>query len=65
MGKQADHSNRLQHHTDLFSTDFLVVRRGQEFQIQISFSRPYDASSDKFAVEFGIGECGETLIVQL
>ncbi|CAL8240320.1 unnamed protein product [Merluccius merluccius] len=55
MGKQADQSNRLQHHTDFFSTDYLVVRRGQEFQIKISFSRPYDASKDKFAVEFSIG----------
>ncbi|CAL8325749.1 unnamed protein product [Lota lota] len=55
MLKKPDESNRVQHHTDLFNTNLLAVRRGQEFQVKIAFDRPYDATKDKFAVEFGIG----------
>ncbi|KAG7271902.1 hypothetical protein CRUP_038154, partial [Coryphaenoides rupestris] len=55
MGKKPEESNRVEHHTDLFNTNFLVVRRGQEFQLKITFNRPYNADKDKFAVEFGIG----------
>uniref|UniRef100_A0A8C1WFL3 protein-glutamine gamma-glutamyltransferase n=1 Tax=Cyprinus carpio TaxID=7962 RepID=A0A8C1WFL3_CYPCA len=43
------------HHTHLYSSDFLIVRRAQEFQIKITFDRPYKPAEDKFAVEFVIG----------
>lgn len=48
-------SNKLLHHTKAFNSEFLIVRRGQEFQVQITFSRPYKPAEDKFAVEFVIG----------
>ena len=60
MMKQQGEINHQQHHTDRFNTNFLIVRRGQEFQVKITFDRPYDADKDKFAVEFRIGESGRT-----
>ncbi|XP_038588315.1 coagulation factor XIII A chain [Micropterus salmoides] len=50
-----DEINKQQHHTTLYFTNYLVVRRGQEFQVKITFSRPYKPAEDKFAVEFTIG----------
>ncbi|NXK16875.1 TGM4 glutamyltransferase, partial [Arenaria interpres] len=47
--------NSRLHHTDAYNTKNLVVRRGQAFQIQLSFSRDLKAS-DKLALRFGIGE---------
>ncbi|XP_071591975.1 protein-glutamine gamma-glutamyltransferase 4 [Heliangelus exortis] len=43
------------HHTDGYSIKNLVVRRGQAFQLQLSFSRELRAA-DKLALRFGIGE---------
>ncbi|XP_035004642.2 coagulation factor XIII A chain [Hippoglossus stenolepis] len=55
MMKEPDKGNTIQHHTAYFNTNNLIVRRGQEFQVKVTFNRPYDAASDKFAVEFVIG----------
>ncbi|NWW87319.1 TGM4 glutamyltransferase, partial [Rhynochetos jubatus] len=43
------------HHTDAYNIKNLVVRRGQPFQLQLSFSRELKAT-DKLALRFGIGE---------
>lgn len=56
MLKQPHEVNKQEHHTHLYSSDFLIVRRAQEFQIKITFDRPYKPAEDKFAVEFVIGE---------
>uniref|UniRef100_A0A7N8XN62 protein-glutamine gamma-glutamyltransferase n=1 Tax=Mastacembelus armatus TaxID=205130 RepID=A0A7N8XN62_9TELE len=48
-------NNKIEHHTTLYSSDVLIVRRGQEFQVKITFNRPYKPAEDKFAVEFVIG----------
>jgi len=58
MMKRPDESNKLEHHTTLYQSDYLIVRRGQEFQVKITFNRPYKPDEDKFAVEFTIGEMG-------
>uniref|UniRef100_A0A8D3A519 protein-glutamine gamma-glutamyltransferase n=1 Tax=Scophthalmus maximus TaxID=52904 RepID=A0A8D3A519_SCOMX len=55
MMRRPDESNKMQHHTAFYSSDQLVVRRGQEFQVNITFNRPYDPARDKIAVEFVIG----------
>lgn len=55
----ADESNRTLHHTMLFHLDSLIVRRGQEFQVKITFNRPYRPEEDKFALEFVIGSSPE------
>ncbi|XP_064297875.1 protein-glutamine gamma-glutamyltransferase 4 [Phalacrocorax carbo] len=47
--------NSLLHHTDAYNIKNLVVRRGQAFQLQLSFSRELK-SSDKLKLCFGIGK---------
>lgn len=56
MMKKPEEINKMQHHTSYYHSDFLIVRRGQEFQVNITFNRPYDSDRDKIAVEFVIGE---------
>uniref|UniRef100_A0A8C3W856 Coagulation factor XIII A chain n=1 Tax=Catagonus wagneri TaxID=51154 RepID=A0A8C3W856_9CETA len=48
-------SNKVDHHTDKYDSNKLIVRRGQPFYIQIDFSRPYDPRRDLFRVEYVIG----------
>ncbi|XP_036406645.1 coagulation factor XIII A chain [Megalops cyprinoides] len=55
MLSRPDEMNKQEHHTDLFSSSLLIVRRGQEFQIRITFDRAYNPSKDQFLVEFVIG----------
>ncbi|XP_061320474.1 protein-glutamine gamma-glutamyltransferase 4 [Pezoporus flaviventris] len=43
------------HHTDAYNTSNLVVRRGQPFQLQLTFSRELQAP-DKLSLRFSIGE---------
>lgn len=47
--------NTQEHRTSRYKTNKLVVRRGQKFIIQVSFSQ--DVSSDDVHLEFLIGEC--------
>ncbi|KFQ76981.1 Protein-glutamine gamma-glutamyltransferase 4, partial [Phaethon lepturus] len=47
--------NSCQHHTDAYNTKSLVVRRGQAFRLQLSFSRELKAA-DKLVLRFGIGK---------
>ncbi|KAF7659473.1 hypothetical protein LDENG_00296970 [Lucifuga dentata] len=55
MLRRPNEINKIQHNTTFYSSDYLIIRRGQEFQIKITFSRPYKPDTDKFAVEFLIG----------
>lgn len=48
-------TNKIDHHTDKYDSDKLIVRRGQSFYIQIDFNRPYDPRRDLFRVEYVIG----------
>lgn len=50
-------SNKIDHHTDKYDNNKLIVRRGQSFYVQIDFNRPYDPRHDLFRVEYVIGEC--------
>uniref|UniRef100_A0A672RBR4 protein-glutamine gamma-glutamyltransferase n=1 Tax=Sinocyclocheilus grahami TaxID=75366 RepID=A0A672RBR4_SINGR len=59
--KQPQEINKQGHHTHLYSSDFLIVRRTLEFQIKITFDRPYKPAEDKFAVEFVIGDDSKDL----
>ncbi|XP_067857890.1 coagulation factor XIII A chain-like isoform X2 [Heptranchias perlo] len=47
--------NKKQHHTDLYDCSNLIVRRGQPFQITITFNRPYNSEKDRLWIEFFIG----------
>ncbi|KPP62409.1 hypothetical protein Z043_119410 [Scleropages formosus] len=55
MLNQPNEINKRNHHTHLYATENLIVRRGQEFQIRITFDRPYKPTQDHFLVEFVIG----------
>ncbi|KAM6185861.1 coagulation factor XIII A chain [Rhynchocyon petersi] len=48
-------TNKIDHHTDKYENNKLIVRRGQSFYIQIDFNRPYDPRKDLFRVEYVIG----------
>ncbi|KAF6108658.1 coagulation factor XIII A chain [Phyllostomus discolor] len=48
-------SNKLDHHTDKYDNNKLIVRRGQSFYVQIDFNRPYNPRKDLFRVEYVIG----------
>lgn len=50
-------TNKIDHHTDKYDSNKLIVRRGQAFYVQIDFNRPYDPTRDFFRVEYVIGEC--------
>ena len=50
--------NAIAHHTERFDQvehGGLIVRRGQEFRIVITFNRPFTASSDIIKISFMIG----------
>ncbi|KAL6490925.1 hypothetical protein MHYP_G00012700 [Metynnis hypsauchen] len=55
MVKQRQEVNKQSHHTHMYASDHLIVRRAQQFQMKITFNRPYEPKEDKFAVEFVIG----------
>ncbi|XP_074058210.1 coagulation factor XIII A chain [Macrotis lagotis] len=48
-------TNKVEHHTDLYNNEKLIVRRGQPFYVQIDFNRPYDPERDIFRLEYVIG----------
>lgn len=56
MMKMPNGSNMTDHHTTQYNSDSLIVRRGQEFQVKVTFNRPYKPNEDKFALEFVIGK---------
>ncbi|XP_029609995.1 coagulation factor XIII A chain-like isoform X2 [Salmo trutta] len=56
MLRRPDEVNTPQHSTHLYASDHLIVRRGQEFQLKVTFDRPYKPADDQFAVEFIIGD---------
>ncbi|XP_034720739.1 coagulation factor XIII A chain-like [Etheostoma cragini] len=47
--------NKSQHNTGSYDNPNLVVRRGQEFQVKVTFDRPL-VETDDFQLEFLIGE---------
>ena len=58
--------NTRRHHTDEYDitqgpSPKLVVRRGQEFTIQIDFSRPYNTAVDDLRLVFEIGTSSSSL----
>lgn len=55
MMRRPDEINKKRHHTVHYNSENLIVRRGQEFEVKITFNRAYKPT-DKIAVEFVIGE---------
>ncbi|KAJ8031450.1 Protein-glutamine gamma-glutamyltransferase K [Holothuria leucospilota] len=48
--------NRTAHRTDKYEVSDLILRRGQEFTIDLKLSRPFKKSEDVIGVEFRTGE---------
>ncbi|XP_051872089.1 coagulation factor XIII A chain-like [Pristis pectinata] len=55
MHPNPDDINKKQHHTELYNSNNLIVRRGQPFQITVTTNRPYKAEKDKLWIELLIG----------
>ncbi|KAM7390022.1 hypothetical protein PAMA_008271 [Pampus argenteus] len=54
--------NKPNHYTTDYDTPYLVVRRGQEFFVRITFNRPLTAGDD-FQIEFLIVSKGSMVVV--
>ena len=57
MFQEPHEINKQEHHTDKYYSPKLIVRRGQPFQIQVDFNRPYKPETDQFWLEYLIGRC--------
>ena len=47
--------NSHAHHTDEYECEELVLRRGQEFDLSVTFDRKFNADTDSVVLQFIVG----------
>lgn len=52
--------NRAEHHTEVYPGDELIVRRGQPFQIEVEFNRPFSTDTDHLRLDMKTGTDANT-----
>lgn len=54
--KSNKEQNRLEHHTDRYHSEHLIIRRGQTFQMLIELTRAFNSKTDKLKLDLKLGQ---------
>lgn len=57
--------NRKEHHTDLYHSNELIIRRGQTFQIELELNKPFNADTDKLHLDMKTGMVNSCIIIMI
>ena len=55
------YENRIEHRTDDYESEELIIRRGQEFHVTVTFDKVYRPEFDQIILQFATGLLGHLL----
>ena len=55
------YENRIEHRTDDYESEELIIRRGQEFQVTVTLDKVYRPEFDQIILQFATGLLGHLL----
>ena len=55
--------NRTEHHTEDYEHEELILRRGQQFKISITFNRGYNENQDSVVLQLATGKSDQTQLI--